>query len=231
MARFVTLRFDDGFILGARKAEQFLFPNFATFFIVSGLTNRTMDLKSHPTFDGRDFGTLEEWRALAKVGHDIQAHSATHPWFSKLSPEERQVEVRESVALIRQIHAGPYIFCFPYNDISPVDFKSEGVSAAGFRMVYSESEPVFNRISTDLDLFELRSWGVSERHFVRIVRVLSSAIPDDTWTVLCFHSFDGEGNEPWTIRGFVRLVEALRGMGYVMVTAAEMITGLTKIVR
>jgi peptidoglycan/xylan/chitin deacetylase (PgdA/CDA1 family) len=226
MTRFVSFRFDDSFIVGARKAERFLFPNRATFFVVSGLINGTLDLKEHPNFEGQDFGSLGEWRAFAKMGHDIQAHSATHTHFSKLSPEQRKGEIRESVALIRQIHGGPYVFCFPYNDIAPVDFKSEGVSAAGFRTNSSDREPPFNRISKDLDLFELRSWSVRERHFVRVVSDLRHAVPDATWTILAFHSLDGEGHEPWTSDGFERLVEAVRSMGYVIVTVAQMIYNL-----
>lgn len=118
MTRFVSFRFDDGFIVGAHMAERLLFPYRATFFVVSGLVAGTMDLGNFPTLQGRDFGTLKSWQTLAKKGHDIQAHSATHTHFSNLSPGECTIEVRESVALIRAIHRGPYVFCFPYNDMA-----------------------------------------------------------------------------------------------------------------
>lgn len=68
-----------------------------------------------------------------------------------------------------------------------------------------------------------------ERQFVRIVRDLDQAVPDDTWTILALHSLDGEGYEPWTSKGFARLVEAVSSMRYVIVSVAEVLNDLASV--
>ncbi len=229
MNRFLTFRFDDGFIKGARRAARLLHPDPATFFIVTGqlggleLTRRVVQ---ETTLSDTDFGTLEDWRRLVEAGHDVQTHSVTHPYFSRLSPAEQLEEIRGSLGIVRQLHGGPYAFCFPYNDIVPVDLASEGLSAAGFRSRSSGDAPLVNRLNA-VDLFSLQSWMVRERHFDRVVADLRDGIAPETWTILGFHSLDGEGHEPWSSSCFSRLVEAGRAFGYTIVSVAQMLARLS----
>lgn len=62
------------------------------------------------------FGTWEQWRALAKNGHEIGNHAMTHENLSKASDEVLQREVVEAKALIEKEMALPcYTFVYPFN--------------------------------------------------------------------------------------------------------------------
>jgi peptidoglycan/xylan/chitin deacetylase (PgdA/CDA1 family) len=224
MARFITFRFDDGFIEGARKAAAFLHPSPASFFIVAGLVRGSDRLDHIELFRGRNFGSLDEWRTIAELGHDVQPHGVSHSDFAELSAEQQRTEVQASLDLVRGIHRGPYIFGFPYNNIvADLDLGSFGVSAAGFVTATSDEAIVFNRPDEpEFDLFRLRSWAVRERHFDGIVDQLDH-LPDHGWTILAFHSFDGEGHEPWTSAGFSRLLEFVRAAGLQIVSIRGMV--------
>lgn len=142
-----------------------------------------------------------------------------------LSPEEQKDELSASLALIREIHDGPYVFCYPYNHRVDLDFAALGISAAGFETRTSDHPILFNRLSADLDLFALASWAVRERHLERVLAELAS-LPDDSWTILAFHSLDGEGHEPWTAAAFGTLVSSSRELGLKISTISEMVTEL-----
>ena len=62
------------------------------------------------------FGSWEQWRALAKNGHEIGNHAMTHENLSKASDEVLQREVVDAKALIEKEMALPcYSFVYPYN--------------------------------------------------------------------------------------------------------------------
>jgi len=208
--RCVTFRFDDGYIGGAMRAAALLNPSPASFFVVTG------------RIGDEEFGTLEQWRELSKTGHDVQAHSATHSNFHKLDPARQYAEVRESLAVIRSVHDGPYAFCFPYNAITNIDLEAEGFSAAGFVSSISDSPVNFNRLTPKPNMFELKSWAVREPHLADVTQQLG-AVPDESWVILGLHSLDGIGWEPWTSRGLEHLIRAVRELGYRIVSVAEML--------
>ena len=223
MGRFITFRFDDGFIKGARKAAACLHPNAASFFVVTGLICGSESLDHIGLFRERDFGSIDEWRALAAEGHDVQLHSATHANFTAMSMDEQSREIRESLAVIRRIHAGPYAFCYPYNALTDLDLACYGISASGFETVASDHAVSFNLLDERLDMYRLRSWAVRERHFDDILNQLMHDVPEMSWTILAFHSLDDEGHEPWGSESFSQLVSAVRGMGYQILSVAAMV--------
>jgi hypothetical protein len=109
-----------------------------------------------------------------------------------------------------------------------LDLASLGLSAAGFATAGSDRAIVFNGLDDDeLDLFRLRSWAVRERHFHTIVDQLDG-LPDQSWTILGFHSLDGEGHEPWTSEGFSRLVAIVNAAGLQIVSIREMVKVLAR---
>jgi peptidoglycan/xylan/chitin deacetylase (PgdA/CDA1 family) len=153
------------------------------------------------------------------LGHDIQPHSVTHPWFPDLSHDEQKAEIRNSIEFVRKIHSGPYVFCYPFNAIPTPQPIVEELSAAGF---YS-SGVNFNLLAEGLDRFTLRSWAIEESDFDLIVRQLNESVPDNAWIVFGLHSLDGEGWAPWTSASLSRLIAAVRDVDYQIVTVAEMI--------
>jgi peptidoglycan/xylan/chitin deacetylase (PgdA/CDA1 family) len=228
MTRFISFRLDDGFIEGARKVAAFLDPSRASFFIVAELVMKTGVADHEPLFEGKDFGSVDEWRVVSGLGHDVQLHGATHANMAVLRPEQQLCEVQDSLSLVRRIHDGPYVFCYPYNAVADLDLAPLGISAAGFETGTSDEPVMFNTVDCALDLYRLKSWAVRERHFDTIVNQLTHHLPDDSWTILAFHSLDGEGHEPWTSGGFSRLVTAVRAMGCQIVTVGEMVGPLSR---
>jgi len=220
LTRFISFRFDDGFHEGALRTHALLAPDRATFFLVTGLVEGTHSLEHIPEFRGRDFGNAAKWRALSDLGHDVQLHSVTHRSFLEISASDQITEVTNSLQTIKQIQPGPYVFCFPYNQAVDIDFFSLGISAAGFT-----SEPnglAFNELAR-LRPFALKSQATFEEDLERIVERLGAQVPDGSWVILAFHSFDGEGYRPWTSAGFARLVAAVRSLDFEIVTVGAMI--------
>jgi len=218
--RLLTFRFDDGFMEGARKSAAILDPYKASYFIVGDRTLGLAHLDGNPVLRGRDFGSVEEWRAMARDGHDIQPHSYSHRPLSTLSSSEIEAEIRNSVRIVRSIGDGPVLFGFPFNDlVGGLDWSGLGVDAAGFDTRTSADPIQFNHSPID-DRFRIRSWAVRERDWPTIEAELA-AVPEGTWTVLGFHSLDDEGFEPWSSDGFRKLVRLAGELGFDIVTARE----------
>lgn len=221
--KYLSFRFDDGFFEGARKADALLAPDRGSFFLVTGLVEKTHGVKKEPLFSNRDFGTLEQWTALSRAGHDIQAHSVSHARFSEISREEQIAEATGSLETIKKIHSGPYIFCFPYNAIvDDLNFQDMGFAASGFYGRGAENALVFNDLAA-LDPHALRGSMVFEEELDWLTKSLAADIPDQAWVILGFHSFDGEGHRPWSSAGFSLLVSEVRRLGYQVKTISNMI--------
>ena len=222
LARYVSFRFDDGFMAGARTAVSCLAPDCGTFFLVADLVTEGSSWHPEPLFRGRSFGSLAEWKDLADAGQDIQLHGRTHRNMKLLPLEEQRSEVAASLALTQQIHAGPYVFCHPFNRRVDLDYAALGISAAGFETRTSEHPIAFHRLANSINRFDLCSWAVRERHFSKIMDQLAM-LPDDSWAVLAFHSFDDEGHEPWSASSFRALVSECRNMGLKISPVSEMV--------
>lgn len=228
MARYLSFRFDDGFVASARVASACLAPDFATFFLIADLVTDGAEGSFEPLFRERDFGSVAEWRAIGKAGHDIQLHGRTHTNMTLLSKEDQRREVLDSLTLTRSLHDGPYVFCHPFNARVDLDFAALGMSGAGFDTRTSDQAIIFHRLTNPIDPFALSSWAVRERHLETVVDQLAQ-LPDESWTILAFHSFDGEGYEPWSSVAFDALVAAVRRLDLEIVTIAAMIARLGSI--
>jgi peptidoglycan/xylan/chitin deacetylase (PgdA/CDA1 family) len=225
LARYVSFRFDDGFIKGARTAAACLAPDYGTFFLIADLVTNGAADHPEPLFRGRDFGSPAEWRALARAGQDIQLHGRTHTDLMRLSPSEQRAEIVSSLAFTRELHDGPYVFCHPFNHRIDLDFAPLGLSGAGFRTRASDHPILFHELTKRIDPFALSSWAVRERHFKSAADQLRK-LPDESWTILALHSLDGEGHEPWSVAAFRELVSECRSLGLSIVTVSNMIESL-----
>lgn len=217
--RIISFRFDDGLWVGTQKAIEILSPHKASFFIVK---DWLADYESEILDEfnkGRYHGSIEEWIELSNSGQDIQAHSCTHRNFLELSQEERLEELQGSHDLISKIHDQSILMCYPYNAITNDDLKSLGYKAAGFLTRPSDRPIHFNNFK-NIDTYALKSWAVRERNFDSIINDLSY-LPDNTWTILSFHSLDGEGFEPWSSSGFKALKEEIIQMNFKIETVTD----------
>jgi peptidoglycan/xylan/chitin deacetylase (PgdA/CDA1 family) len=222
VTRFITFSFDDGMIIGAKRAAELLAPDYGTFFIVSDWVLGKIH-QDHELLKGRDFGSLGEWRTMSQLGSDIQPHSATHYNLLDGATDRNYLDIYKSVAFIRQIHEGPYGFCCPFNQIpKEIDFAELGFAYAGFVSTPSDGPVVYNDLAR-LDYFQLRRWAVRERHLERMALEFGS-VPDNTWTILGLHSLDGEGFEPWSSSGLANLIQLVRSGDFEIITASGLIS-------
>lgn len=225
MQRWLSFRFDDGMMQGSQKAARLLEPDAASFFLITDFVSDPSEPGGTLPKDG-DYGSLERWRRLAAAGHDIQAHSASHANFHDLDVEAQVSEATRSLAFVRRVHPGPYVFCAPFNRLPTVDLAAVGYDAAGFVTLSSDQPIIFNRpAEPELDRFRLRSWAARERHGDAVVDQLAG-VPDGAWVILAFHSLDGEGWEPWSSEGLARLIAAVRGLGYTIRSVGAVIADL-----
>ena len=222
--KIITFRFDDGLWEGTLKATKILGPHHASFFIVRDwLENCNLPITDE--FNQNKYhGSLDKWKILSNLGHDIQAHSCSHQSFSNLSPDERITELTDSLDLIKKIHGPPYAMCYPYNNITPDNLLDIGYSAGGFLTRTSDQEILYNSLD-NLDLFALNSWAVRERHLNKIKTQLEN-VPDHSWTILAFHSFDNEGYEPWSQKSFAALVNFVKHNKFSVLSLSETLLSL-----
>lgn len=121
----VSFTFDDGSENQASIASRVLdeFGLKGSFYVVPGLTR---DRKSDPLPKGafRDSiggASWEEWRDVARRGHEIGNHSLTHPFLTRITDEKLlEREIEESRRLITEkIGTPPLSFVYPHDRFNP----------------------------------------------------------------------------------------------------------------
>jgi peptidoglycan/xylan/chitin deacetylase (PgdA/CDA1 family) len=111
----VLLTFDDGYTDNYTNAMPILkkYDFRATMFVSVGMTGQ----------DGY-FADWDQIRAMRDAGWDIQPHGATHPYLNKLSAEEQELEIAESIKQLKE-HTGvdTLAFCYPYGNRNATTLK------------------------------------------------------------------------------------------------------------
>ena len=117
----ISFTFDDGSQSHVDVALP-LFEEFglkATFFVIAGLTR---ERKRDPLPAGRSRKwwaevSWEEWRDVARRGHEIGNHSLTHPVLPRVHDRRKlESEIFDSARIIEErVGQRPVSFAFPYN--------------------------------------------------------------------------------------------------------------------
>ena len=132
------LSFDDGFISNYELAEHVLAHHDvkALFFICPGLMDLSADAQRRAIVanifaDVIHQGDLpagvrlmnwDEAARLRDLGHEIGAHSMTHPRLATLGEERLAAEIRDSGYRIRdRLGAAPSWFAFPFGDLDSIN--------------------------------------------------------------------------------------------------------------
>ncbi len=129
----VILTFDDGYVTtfqnAVPKLERF---DFRAVFYVLGDSQIQSNLWDSAT--GEPVSRLiggDEIRRLAELGHEIGAHSLTHPRLTELDANALRHEIDGSrEAVIRMTGQAPHSFAYPYGGLN--DSVKEAVRSAGF---------------------------------------------------------------------------------------------------
>lgn len=114
----MVITFDDGYLDNYENAAPALarFGLPACFFVTSGLVGST----TVPRWD-RDWGIRSRWmdwdqvRSLHRGGHEIGAHTVSHPNLGVIGPDEARSEMIESRTAIESAIGAPVpFFCYPF---------------------------------------------------------------------------------------------------------------------
>ncbi len=150
----VVITFDDGFVNAGRLAvEPLRETGFqAIQFLVPGLIGRTNEWEQRQgevTERLMDAAQIRDWLA---AGHEIGAHTLTHPWLTRIPLAEAREEIRGSKAWLED-RFGRRIehFCYPYGDGNPA--VRDLVREAGFATACTTDSGVNQAAG---DVFRLR---------------------------------------------------------------------------
>jgi peptidoglycan/xylan/chitin deacetylase (PgdA/CDA1 family) len=171
-AREMLLTFDDGFENVLQhgleplqrhgfQAIQFLLPT------LLGKTNEWEIRQGEAPQRLMDARQVREWLA---AGHDIGAHTCTHPWLTQIPLDQAREEILASKARLEDLFGRPIRhFCYPYGDWNPA--VRDAVADAGFQTACT-TVPGRNR--PEGDPFRLRR--LTARHASRNWKSLWRAV-------------------------------------------------------
>lgn len=176
----VSLTFDDGWQSQYDNAvpvlQEYGFP--ATFYIytqVIGLPGQF---------------SKEEIQSLKAKGHEIGAHSVTHPHLSRLDEAAVEKEVSESKKTLELITGGPVNnFAAPYGDVNAMVIKVIGKYFKSNRSVVAGYNTPAN-----LDKYKIRSFAMTPTVTEKMVDLwLDKAVQDKAWIVFTYHQDNVQG--------------------------------------
>jgi peptidoglycan/xylan/chitin deacetylase (PgdA/CDA1 family) len=196
----VSLSFDDGYLSQYDVARPIL--NAAgikgTFFIVSSY------------LDGSDpfYMTQAQMLQMNQDGHEIGAHTKTHPFLSQLTPAQMQDEIAGSKADLLAMGATPVsTFAYPYGDYNATVVQT--VQNAGFIGARSVNAGYNDKLA---DKYLLMDQHVENTVTpAQIQSYIDQAVANKTWLILELHQQDYSGdqysNTPETLQAIVDYIK------------------------
>jgi hypothetical protein len=219
--KYVSFTFDDGAIKGARTVCSILEPYKATFYVVTSWVRPTNVQISDRFNTNVDHGTISDWEDIAKQGHDIGSHTATHV---KGSDPNIENECHKSLDFLRRIHLGPYSLSSPHHSFVKTDIF-DTVRVGTYETIHKKN--IFEKIYNNLDSLNFREiYSFDESYFV--LSQIINLIPDNSWLVLSYHSLDGEGFCPVTSEDLRKSKQLFLSNDYKIKSMKEMFLELCK---
>jgi peptidoglycan/xylan/chitin deacetylase (PgdA/CDA1 family) len=110
----------------------------STIFVVTEMLGRTAELydSSASSVDDRLVMSTQDLQSVSSVLVTVGSHSVTHPFLSRLTPEEARVELSQSRRVLEMMLQKPIrLFCFPYGDCNRELFQF--CREAGYERVFT----------------------------------------------------------------------------------------------
>jgi peptidoglycan/xylan/chitin deacetylase (PgdA/CDA1 family) len=137
------------------------------------------------------FLTTGQVLAMQNSGHEIGAHTRTHPNLSTLTAAQQQDEIEGSLTDLEAIGVTPTSFAYPYgayNDTTLSIVEKAGfLSARGTKRGFNDASA--NRLL--LNGWILGPEGINDLN--RITQAIDDAQTNGTWLILIFHRIDETG--------------------------------------
>jgi len=213
--RYVSFTFDDGSITCAKKIHQLLHPYHATFYVVTGwLSPTTIKITDRFNIDV-DHGTLDQWKEVSELGHDVGSHTHTH---MKANDIEIEKDCIQSLEVIKQIHEAPYNISSPhFTDLKVKMFDS--IRLGTYETMHKSF--VFEKYFNKLNNIDFLSLYCCDLYPDKVLQILEK-MPHNSWLILAYHSLDGEGFCPVESNQITILKNALRKEKIDIVCVSEM---------
>ena len=213
--KILSLTFDDGLLKSAIKVENLISPYKATFYVVTGWI-RPNQVPINDRWNRHDHGSLDDWKALSVMGHDIQSHTVSHhnlDWYRLATDEQIRYEYNESINFLKQIHNGPYTLSTPYHHVPRINHSYKAVRLGS-------ENGIFNRLN-GLNWKQLNAYGAKKD----VAGWAMGNLPneDEIWVLVCLHGLDDEGYLPWRSDELKRFCDIATKKNYKIMSVNEVI--------
>ncbi len=182
-----SLDFDDGweegFTIARPKLEKAGFR--ATYYIIAGV------------LEFENYASWQEVLDAEAAGHEIGAHTVTHPYLTTLTPADREFEINMCAYMLRAGGVQRVItaFAYPFGDYNS-DVK-QSTQDAGYILGRS-SDGGFN-VKGSTDFFALKRQGILTTTTIDQVKGwIDSAATNNQWLILVFHHVANSAPDNYT---------------------------------
>ncbi len=205
----LSFNFDDGFLSNYERAIPILdkVGIKTTQYIISGALE----------MDG--YVTKEQILDMEKRGHEIGAHTRTHPRLTELTESQQRYEVIGSMRDLSEIGVKSVkTFAYPYGAVDggvEKIVKESGFAGARF------TQPGLNDKNTNR--FRLKRLEVDAGvEFPDVQRAIDDAITKKKWLILLFHRIDEDGYQESARHEMLqKIVDYIQSRNIAVVTNAE----------
>jgi len=178
----VTLSFDDGFSSaynnGLPIRKIFRLP--ATDSVVTGLVDT-----------GPKYVTTAECQSYLNAGDELASETVTHPYLTKLTPEQVNQELSVSKNWIEQRFGPCPDFMIPYDDYN----DSVIAAVKNYYKAARSSDPGFNT-TTSLYYYDVLVQVIyNTTTAAQVQKWVQTAIDNHSWLVLEYHDVDSSGSQ------------------------------------
>lgn len=179
---FVSLNFDDGYESAYLNALPILDQAGlkSTQFIITGFLGNS------------GYVTTDQVLAMRANGHEIGAHTRSHPHLSTLTDDQQQSEILGSFDDLVSLGVRPAFFAYPYGDYNSTSIYFARMVFLGARTtVFGDNDKSANPLL--LNCYSVRL-GSTLYAIGDITRLIDVAQANGTWLVLLFHRVDETGD-------------------------------------
>ena len=111
----VANRFDNANTIYVKRMLQHALPEELRSSIVNKLFHEYVGI-STASFSNELYMSIDEVQSLVKSGMYVGSHGSRHYWLDKISPDEQEKDIKESLTFIEKIGAATkdWVMCYPY---------------------------------------------------------------------------------------------------------------------